>query len=366
MRHDLQRAKQRHAVVARPLQRHAQQQLESRGAGHGLGERQVLLVGTDRHVIADQRVDRAVGQRPAQGIAVALLPQRRRQPHRGVEVSDVSIGQVQGVDAHIRRNRQSFSLGRPHDGHSRSAGQPAQVHAGTGGAHQLEDRVQRHRLRGHRDSRQAQSRRHGPARGNALAQPAVLRTQPDGVAEGRGVLEGSLQHQGVRHGLLGLGETDAPRIGELGHLGQRLALQSPRQRTQREQPAAAELAGAELQHLDQAGLVQRRIGVRRAYQAGHAAGGSGLQLALEHAFVLEPGFAQPRGQVDEPGHDQAARGVDAAIGLETGRHRADGHDAAGGDGHVGPAVTGRGRVDDPAAANQDPRVTGHLTPRCPR
>ncbi len=47
----------------------------------------------------------------ADRVAVALLAQRRRQAHRGVEVADVDIGQVQVVDADIAAHRQPLGLG---------------------------------------------------------------------------------------------------------------------------------------------------------------------------------------------------------------------------------------------------------------
>jgi hypothetical protein len=148
----------------------------------------------------------------------------------------------------------------------------------------------------------------------------------------------------------------AAGLGELGHLGQRLALQAARQRAQREQPAAAELAGAELEHLHQAGLVEHGVGVGRADQAGHAAGRGGLQFALEHAFVLLPGLAQARGQVDQAGrHDQAA-GVDDAVGVKSAarpggcRWRRCGRRAMA---MSATFVAAAGRVDHAAVANED-------------
>ena len=55
-----------------PFQRRAQQQLEPGRARLGFGERDLLGVFPDRRVIADERVDRAVGERGADRVAVAL------------------------------------------------------------------------------------------------------------------------------------------------------------------------------------------------------------------------------------------------------------------------------------------------------
>jgi hypothetical protein len=82
--------------------------------------------------------------------------------------------------------------------------------------------------------------------------------------------------------------------------------------------ALVQLLGAELQHLDQAGLVEHGVGVGRAHQAGNAAGDGRGHFAFEHAFVLVARLAQARGQVDQAGRDDAARGVDGALGLEAG------------------------------------------------
>jgi hypothetical protein len=53
-----------------------------------------------------------------------------------------------------------------------------------------------------------------------------------------------------------------------------------------------------LEHLHQAGLVQRRVGVGRAGKAGHAAGDRRLQLRFQGRLVFEPGLAQARGNID--------------------------------------------------------------------
>ena len=71
------------------------------------------------------------------------------------------------------------------------------------------------------------------------------------------------------------------------------------------------MRGAELEHLDQAGLVEHRIGVGRADQAGDAAGDRRRQLRLEQAFVLVARLAEARAQVDQARGDDGAAGVDA-------------------------------------------------------
>jgi hypothetical protein len=96
-----------------------------------------------------------------------------------------------------------------------------------------------------------------------------------------------------------------------------------------------QLFGAELEHLHQARLVQHRVGVGRADQAGHAAGHGGGHFAFEHAFVLMARLAQARRQVHQARRDDAAGGVDRLVGREVGGDGADGDDAACCDGHIG-------------------------------
>jgi hypothetical protein len=44
------------------------------------------------------------------------------------------------------------------------------------------------------------------------------------------------------------------------------------ERAERIHVRLVQVARAELEHLDQAGLIQHRVGIRRAHQRGHAAG----------------------------------------------------------------------------------------------
>ena len=78
-----------------------------------------------------------------------------------------------------------------------------------GGAHQLENRVQRNGFSDDRHTAQTESCGQRATRGNALAKMHVLGPQPDRVAERRGVLHGPLKHQRVDHRHLGLTESDA-------------------------------------------------------------------------------------------------------------------------------------------------------------
>src|SRR5262245_9665886 len=73
-------------------------------------------------------------------------------------------------------------------------------------------------------------------------------------------------------------------------------------------------ARAPAQHVDETGLVERRIGIGRAGEAGDAACSRGFQLGLEGRLVFESGLAQARRKIDESRRDHQALRVDDAIG----------------------------------------------------
>ena len=255
-----------------PFQGQPEQQFEAGGTRLGFGKRQRLGISIHWRVIAHQGIDGAVCKSGAQRVSVAHLPQRWRQSHGGVEVADVDVGQMELVDADVAGDRQALGLGAPHQFHARRAAQAADVHPSAGVAHQFEQGVERDGFGNHRHAAQTHAGGQGPLGGHAAAQVAVLSAQPGGVAKGRGVLQRAVQHQCVVQRDLSVREADAAGLRQFGHLGQHLAGQPPCERSQRIQVRLVEVARAKLQHLDQAGLVQRRVGVGQAHQAGHAAG----------------------------------------------------------------------------------------------
>jgi hypothetical protein len=135
-------------------------------------------------VVADEHVDRAVGQSRADRIAVALLAQRRHEAHRRIEVADVQVDEVHVVHADVARDRQPFGLGAAHELDAGRAGQAAQVHARMRVAHELEDGGERDRLGDHRHAGEAHAGGQRSLGRHAVAEERVLRTQPRRVAEG--------------------------------------------------------------------------------------------------------------------------------------------------------------------------------------
>ena len=115
--HARERLRQRRACSPRPTSAPAEQQLEAGRARLGLGERQVLLVLVDRRVVADQRVDRAVGERRrgsrrgrAAGAAAAPAASRRRSSRcrrRSGAAGGCSTSQVTGRPSALARRTSS-------------------------------------------------------------------------------------------------------------------------------------------------------------------------------------------------------------------------------------------------------------------
>jgi hypothetical protein len=110
-----------------------------------------------------------------------------------------------------------------------------------------------------------------------------------------------------------------------------------------------EVPRAELQHLDEARLVERRIGVGRARKTRYAPRDRGFHLRFERRHVLEAGLAQPRREIDKPRtHDQTV-GVDRAARRVASRRVTDRCNPARRDVHVSDAVDPVFGIDDATA-----------------
>ena len=188
-------------------------------------------------------------------------------------------------------------------------------------------------------------------RNAALAQVRILRTQPDGVAEGVRILQRAHQHGGVFYRVLGLRETDAAGFGQLGHLGQLMAFQAHGQRAERVNVRLVQAACAMHQHFNQTWLVQHRIGIGRTDQTGDATGQCRLQFGFQRGLVFITGFAQAHRQVDETGSDDQTGSVYGLVGLEASGRLADGGDFAVDDEHVVAGVDLVGRINHAAVDN---------------
>jgi hypothetical protein len=101
-----------------------------------------------------------------------------------------------------------------------------------------------------------------------------------------------------------------------------------------------------LEHLHQAGLVQRRVGVGWAGKAGHAAGDRRLQLRFQGRLVFEAGLAQARGNIDQSGTDDQPDGVDHPVRMPSRRRRADRRYFARGNEKRGLSIDAVAGIDD--------------------
>ena len=105
------------------------------------------------------------------------------------------------------------------------------------------------------------------------------------------------------------------------------------------------------EHLDQSGLVERRIGVGRTREAGDPACDRRRDFGLECRLVFESGLSQPRGEIDQPGADDESRRIEHAIGAPIGRRLADRRNFPGRDIHGRRSIDAMLRIDQPAATD---------------
>ena len=94
---------------------------------------------------------------------------------------------------------------------------------------------------------------------------------------------------------------------------------------------AIERAGPVLEHLHQPRLVEGRIGVGRAGEAGDTAGDRRSHLRVQRRLVFEARLAQPRRNIDQPGADDEPRRVEHAVGMPSGGSVPQRGHLAGGD-----------------------------------
>ena len=158
-----------------------------------------------------------------------------------------------------------------------------------------------------------------PLAATPLPSQRVLRPQPHGVAEGGGVLQRALQHQRVaqRHARPARSRRSRPRSARPSRSAPRLArprVSAPSGNSRH----AVSLRGAELEHLHQARLVERRVGVGRADQAGDAAGrGRRASRSRSMPSCSWPGSRRRAARSTRPGATMQAGGVDRALGARS-------------------------------------------------
>ena len=297
-----------------PLQRKRQQQLQAGRAGLGFGERQVLAVLIHRRMVRAQAVDSALGQTARERVAIALASEGRLEPAMRIEVAEIHVAQMQMVDRDVAAHRQAFLLGMPHHLHRAGRRQPAYMDPCPRGADQLQNGTEGDGLRERGDAGQPESRRDlAVVRHAVLRKPGIFRAQPYRVSKRGRILQRAPQQLRVAQRHVALRKRDTTGLAELGHLGERLAPQLYRQRSQRIDARAGKRLGAPTQHVDESRLVERRIGVRRAGKRGNAARHRCIHLGLQRGFVLVARLPQPRRKVDEAGRNDQSLRVDHSV-----------------------------------------------------
>src|SRR3954470_2202208 len=183
----------------------------------------MLAVFVHRRVVGADAIDDAFGERTGERIAVALAAKRRLEPALRVEVADVEVAKVDVMDTYVARHGQTFGLRAAHKLKRAGAGETTQMHARSGGAHQLKDRSERHRLGERRNAWQAEASRDlAVMRHAALGEPHILSPQPDRIAEGGGVLQRAPQDLRIGERRVRLRESNAAGVKELSHFREAL------------------------------------------------------------------------------------------------------------------------------------------------
>ena len=238
------------------------------------------------------------------------------------------------------------------------------MHARAGQTHQLKDAQQADGFGLRRNRRQ-------PETGGDLSfvrhtfssQMGVFRAQHHGVTESGGILQCPIEHLRIDQWRVGVGERYAAVALELCHFSEALAMQPQGERTGGKYARAAQILGAVTQHLHQPRLIEYRVGVGWADQAGDAAGDRSVHFRNQCVFEFIARFAQARAQINQArSHDQAC-GIDRLVSLKPGWQHADCGDFFTRDEDVRHVVQPRGRINHTAVAD---RNVCHLSfpPRC--
>ena len=343
---------------------HGERRLQPRRAHRRLLERDLLLLPRVRRMVRGDAVDRAVAQAGDQRPAVGLGAQRRVHLQARVQpLEDRLVGEREVVRGALGRDRDA---GRPDD-RDRLDGlarrqmldvDAAALVAGDGGV--AGDHGQ---LGDTRNAREPEPRGHLPLVHDAgAAERGVLLVQREQPAAQPLVLQRAAQHRRTVHRLAVVREAERPRVAQLGHLGQRVALQAARDR-RHEADGDPSLVPCGLAQ----GAQHRRV-VDRGRRVGHrhdgdvAAGRGGARARVEVLLVLLPGHAQVHVGVDEAREDVAAGAVEdlGAVRRVQRAGRAEPGDRAVAHEHVERRVDPLARVEHVRAP--DEQVGGRLGP----
>ena len=144
----------------------------------------------------------------------------------------------------------------------------------------------------------------------AARERRVLLVQAQDPAREPLVLQRLAQDPGAVHGLAVVGEAERAGVGELGHLGQRLAVEAARDRGHEADRDAGLAPGRLAQRAQDRRGVDDRVGVRHRDDRDVAAGGGGAGAGVEVLLVLLARRAQVHVRVDEAREQMAALAVE--------------------------------------------------------
>ncbi len=188
--------------------------------------------------------------------------------------------------------------------------------------------------------------------GASMRKMLILGMADDGHAEGQGVFHGPAVDLGIHHALAVVGEGDAARLGELGHLRELLALEPTGDRADWVDAHHPFHAGLGHDEVGDGTVVVDGQGIGHARHCGEAARRGCARAGGDGLLVLVAGLAEVDVDVDEPRADHLSRGryhLGTLRGLES---LADLGDAPVGHQHVGHRVEAVSGIDDPATLDE--------------
>ena len=305
-------------------------------------------------MVRADRIDGAVLEAAANRGAIRLCAKRRHHAAAGVKKTNVHFGHVRVVNRDVASDWQTFFLGSPHQVNRTCAREPGQMHACAGEPHQFEYAQQPDRLGFGQNPCQPQTRRDLALVRHAFSsEMRIFRAQHHGVAVGGRVLQRAVQHLRINQRRICLRERDAAVAFQLSHLGETHALQPERERAGRKHARATQVFRAVAQHFNQAGLIENRVGVRRADQAGDAARDGRVHFGRQRVLEFIARFAQARAQINQArSHYQAGR-INCFSGFEPGWRCANRHNFFTADEDIRPLIQAGPRINHATVVNQD-------------
>ncbi len=186
-----------------------------------------------------------------------------------------------------------------------------------------------------------------------FGQVAVLRVEDHRQIEGGGIFQGAAQVAIAGKFGEAVTESDAAGFAQRDQFRQLLASQIARQRTDGKYLGVARLAGTIEDQLGDCRSVQDRARLRRAAQAGDAAGRCCEGLAGNAALAAVARLAQRHGEIDQAGCGDQSLAIDRPLRFETSRGLADGGDLAMLQENIGDFVTPADGVDHARAEDSN-------------